>query len=313
MDYILTFSIEEDGDEVNITDRFIAWYINRQDGPKRVGPDTWYYSPGIGFTRTSDDDGIALTTLGFDKDHLHRILTDFFGFVASGKGYAAIAGAAPDLPGGVVLVTNDPAVTPDPLGSESRGLMRSYQAAAILTGSHLFGSVHDGMFGLVDTAASAAESEEVEDEGQVRSLGAGPWIFADLQPPADVTEIDETTFLIGGTRQSAGDVMGRMLNIPEVTVYADDYFTYADPANQAHAAAQPFPTDAGLFTEIRLELPPDLTEEQIRIRVAQQAEATGFSEVYLIQAYQDTESLVQVAPLHADGSLGPMRVLKLAF
>ncbi|MBC9248554.1 hypothetical protein H4P12_17975 [Paracoccus sp. 11-3] len=311
MDYIVTFSAIEQGQEVNVTDRFISWSMDRPNGLKRVGADSYYYRPGVGFRRISDDDGVSVQTAGFDSGQLYRVLTDFFDFLAASKGGAAIAGTSPDAPGGVVLVTNDQAVPSDPLGAENRGLVRSYQAMAILGGAHLFGAIHDGMFGLDGTVP--ASSEVVEDEGEQRQLGRGPWIFADLPPPSDMTEIDEIAFFIGDTALSAGKVMEKILKIPEITVYADDYFTYADPRNFGRAAAQPFPTAQGSFVEIRLELPPSLSREQVSARFAAVGQAAGLPDIYLVQSYEDAEGLVQVLPLHEDGSVGAMRVLRMAF
>lgn len=169
MDYIITFSAMERGQEINVTDRFISWSIDRPNGPKRVGGDTYYYSPDISFRRISDEDGVAVQTQGFDSSRLYSVLAGFFDFLGTGMGSAAIAGTSPGASGGVVFVTNDQSVPSDPLGAENRGLVRSYQAAAILGGAHLFGSIHDGMFGLDGTAHAAPEV--AEDEGKQHQLG----------------------------------------------------------------------------------------------------------------------------------------------
>lgn len=310
MDYIITFSAMKQGQEVNLTDRFIAWSLDRPNGPKRVGTDAYYYRPGIGFRRISDDDGVSVQTEGFDSGRLYRVLTDFFEFLGASKGGAAVAGTSPDASGGVVLVTNDQSVPSDPLGAENRGLVRSYQATSILGAAHLFDAIHDGMFGL--DGAAPEPLDEDEDDGELLRLGPGPWIFADLPAPSDITEIDEIAFFVGDTALSPAQVMEEILKVPEITVYADDYFTYADPENSGRAAAQPFPTEQGQFVEIRLELPPALSREAVSARFAAAGQAAGLTDIYLVQSYEDAEGLVQVAPLNADGSVGAMRVLRMA-
>lgn len=145
-DYYLAFSVERNRDEVNVVDSFVVWAKEQPSGVLQYRPDTWHYSPNVGFSRISDDDGIALTTFGFDIHRLHKTLVDFFQFAASCKGYAAVSSTESGAPVGAILVSNDPAVVQDTPRGKKCHLIRRYQAEAVLSDPSVFISTHDSAF-----------------------------------------------------------------------------------------------------------------------------------------------------------------------
>ncbi len=191
-------------------------------------------------------------------------------------------------------------------------MVQRYQAAEILNDADLFGSIHDGLFGEAATPKGSKFKPDKADT-KARNTENSAWLFGDLAAAVDTSGTQETAFLIKAAAISPQDVFAKALNIAHVTVLADDYFTYDDPANKARAMAQPLPTDAGIFTEIRLELPTHQTAEHIRLRFAAHCQAVGYSDIYLVQNHDDSKGRVEVAPLHFDGTLGPKRMLTLKF
>lgn len=309
MDYTITLAMDRDGSEENVVDSFVAWFDAENDTVSRVSNDTWFIAAGVGFRRDIDDEGqVFLTTLGLDSKGLHQILSAFFHFSGKELGYAAVVPTDPDAPAIVSLISNDPAVEHDPVGKNSSGVMRSYQAAAVLGSAVLFERLSGQMFGHGRAKSADVEGEE---EGEIVTTGMGPWLFAIATGAID--DAEETIILIGGDDISVEKVLQEVLRLPEYKIFAGDYYTFEDESNGAIVVAQPFPTHVGEFVELRLTLPPGMTESSVLDRVSQSAWQAGLNDVLHVIDYDDIEGTAQTTPLLTDGTMGPMRILKLEF
>lgn len=308
MEYAIILTQDRNGDEINVVDAFIAWLDAENDTVTKVSDDTWFIAPGNGFKRDTDSDGVTLITQGLDSEGLHQILDAFFRFASKERAYAAVMDQDPDAVSKVVLISNDPAVEPDPSGDNSNGLMRSYQAAAVLGNADLFKRLSGQMFG---HPPQEPDEDLTDDDTETVNTGLGPWIFSAVSGVID--DAEETIALIGGNHITTEKVLESVLELPNYQVSAGDYFAFEDAQTGSTVVAQPFPTHAGSFVELRLTMPPSLVADDIFRRLYTAVQSAGLDQVLRVVEYDDIEGTVQSVPLRADGTTGPMRILKLEF
>lgn len=304
VEYAIIFTKDQNGDEVNVVDTFVSWFDADSETVTKVSDDMWFIEPGKGFKRDLNDDGVALITQGIDNAGLHQILAAFFRFSAQEKAYAAVMDQSPDAPSKVVLISNDPAVEPDPQGDSNSGLMRSYQTAAVLGSADLFGRLSGQMFG---RPTEDPEEEASDDDSEDVTTGLGPWIFGSVAGAID--DAEETIALIGGENITAEHVLANVLQLPSYQIAAGDYFSFEDRNTGSIVVAQPFPTHAGDYVELRLTMPPSLSQDDIFSQLYVAAHSAGLDQILRVVEYDDIEGTVQSLPLLADGTTGPMRSL----
>jgi len=269
---------------------------------------TWAIPPAGRLEREVEPgEGPSLKATAFESDTLHAVLVAFVGFAGDGKGYAAIMSLDPEGPGSVVLISNDPDLEASP--ASAPGLMRTYPSAAVLGSAALFAGLATQMFGYPSEAAE----EAAEEQGTLVDTGLSPnaWLFADVQ--GDIDAAVETVVMCRGDGIDLRAILELVLRLPGYTVLEDDYLTFEDDRSGALVVAQPFPTDGGDYVELRLTLPPMLTGQDILARLHAAGTGAGLGEVLRVVDYDDTDGVVQANPVRADGSEGPMRVLRMAF
>ncbi|MCR4267872.1 hypothetical protein [Nitratireductor sp. ZSWI3] len=244
-------------------------------------------------------------TFGFDHNHLYTLLSSFFRFAQDSKGYATIGSVGEGSRPGVVIITNDADADIDPLGAETGGLARRYQAASMLGSATLFTRFGTRMFGW-----SAETRSEPEEEGRIVETGAGPWLFADQGGSNGIANAGEVAFLLGTSDPQV--VLRDVLHLPHYIVIEGDYFTYEDPQSGSIVVAQPFPTEETDYVELRLTLPSKIPSERIEAEVADSARRIGLGEVLVVIEFDDDDGTIQAIPIRQDGTKGQIRVLRMA-
>ena len=309
MDYLIGFSIATDGEEQNVVDTFVRWLDDGSQTVTRVSEETWFVAPGRGFRITEDSEGVSLRTSGMTPDDLHGVLSSFFEFSAGRKGYVALSGIDEDASSHVVLISNDPELESDPTGTASGGVMRTYRDTAVLGTAALFLRLQDQMFGHM----GATEENDVNEDDDAETIvtGLGSWLFSDIRGPID--DAEEIVAIVEGVGADVDRVLRNALRVPDYRVSAGDYFTFDDSETGASVTAQPLPTRSGPVVELRLVMPPPISEEAAFQRIHDAMKGLPEAVVMRVVDYDDIEGTIQANPLLDGGGEGPMRILHLDF